>query len=81
MVPGGAGVDPSSIANQALITHCSLSVPSLVLQAALLWCLAVQECAMYVDWPVSALRHWPEESDGHTVLFRGPRWVLGAVGA
>lgn len=46
-----------------------------LLQAALLWCLAVQECAMYVDWPGAALRYWPEEWEGAQLLFRGPRCV------
>jgi len=43
-------------------------------QAALSWCISVQECAMYASWPASALLHWPEERgvDGKLV-FRGPR--------
>lgn len=47
-------------------------------QAALLWCLAVQECAMYVDWPGAALRYWPEEWEGAQLLFRGPRCAAQA---
>ena len=43
-------------------------------EAALLWCIVVQECLMYVDWPMSSLRHWGTEwnAEGRTV-FRGPR--------
>ena len=48
--------------------------PHLASQAALAWCIAVQECAMYIDWPSSALRNWPEErGPGGRLVFRGPR--------
>ena len=43
-------------------------------EAALLWCIVVQECLLYVDWPLSALRQWGtiRDDDGQLV-FRGPR--------
>ncbi|GAX79287.1 hypothetical protein CEUSTIGMA_g6728.t1 [Chlamydomonas eustigma] len=45
---------------------------------ALLWCLSVQFCVLYSDWPASVLHHWPEEhgADGR-LLFRGPRLKMG----
>ena len=52
------------------------------LQAALLWCLAVQECTMYSEWPSSVAKQWPEECDNSgNVIFRGPRCgvALGSV--
>lgn len=37
--------------------------------------MAVQECAMHVDWSPLVLREWPEEcGDKGQLLFRGPRW-------
>ena len=55
------------------------------LQAAVLWCLAVQECSMLWDWPYSALKYWATERDArasertsdHGLLFRGPRLKMG----
>ena len=47
-------------------------------QAAMLWCISVQECAMCVLWPASCLQDWPEEyGAGGQLLFRGPRWAVG----
>ncbi|GAX81930.1 hypothetical protein CEUSTIGMA_g9358.t1, partial [Chlamydomonas eustigma] len=48
-------------------------------EAALVWCMAVQECAMYIRWPASILSFWGEEeygADGR-LLFRGPRLKMG----
>jgi hypothetical protein len=42
-------------------------------QAALLWCVTVQECSVYLDWPSSALKQWPQEEVGGRIVFRGPR--------
>ena len=45
-------------------------------QAALCWCMAMQECAMCLSWPDSALRHWAtERGEAGQLLFRGPRCV------
>ena len=53
---------------------CAINVPRIVQQFALTWCLAVQECALYVDWSTAILHHWLEESgEGGRPLFRGPR--------
>ena len=53
-------------------------IPLPSLQAALIWCLAVQECAIYAEWPHSAIKFWPTERDGRDrVLFRGPRLKMG----
>ena len=47
-----------------------------IVQAALCWCMAVQECAMCLSWPDSALRHWAtERGEAGQLLFRGPRCV------
>ena len=47
-------------------------------QAALLWCLAVQECAIYAEWPHSTLKFWATERDSRDrILFRGPRLKMG----
>ena len=39
----------------------------------------MQQCALYVDWPESALKQWPTEKDGQdgVFLFRGPRLKMG----
>ncbi|KAG1668576.1 hypothetical protein FOA52_007310 [Chlamydomonas sp. UWO 241] len=48
-------------------------------EPAIAWCLALQEAALHVEWPASALRQWPEvfapPSPGAPPvrLFRGPR--------
>ncbi|GAX72947.1 hypothetical protein CEUSTIGMA_g402.t1 [Chlamydomonas eustigma] len=46
---------------------------------ALCWCLAVQECSMYLEWSVPVLRAWPseEKTGGKGLLFRGPRLKMG----
>lgn len=54
--------------------------PPCVLQAALYWCQAVQECAIYADWPSTALKHWATEPGFGTdplPIFRGPRLRMG----
>ena len=63
------GVGPNSIASLT-------PLPSP--QAALLWCLAVQECAIYAEWPHSAMKFWAAERDSRDrILFRGPRLKMG----
>ena len=43
-------------------------------QSALTWCLAVQECSMYISWLPAVLRQWPEERGAMgQIIFRGPR--------
>lgn len=44
---------------------------------ALMVCMAIQECAMYADWPKSVHRQWPPERDGQQLLYRGPRLKMG----
>ena len=71
--------------NQIIMSASGLdAIESLLsLQAALLWSLAVQECALFKDWPQSALDwpSWPTAFakqelillEDQQVLFRGPR--------
>ncbi|GAX79288.1 hypothetical protein CEUSTIGMA_g6729.t1 [Chlamydomonas eustigma] len=41
---------------------------------AVYWCMAVQFCITYGDWPTSALNFWRMESgDQGQIMFRGPR--------
>ncbi|GAX78738.1 hypothetical protein CEUSTIGMA_g6175.t1 [Chlamydomonas eustigma] len=48
------------------------------LEDALHWCMLVQECILYADWPLSALKFWPIERDNHgQAIFRGPRLKIG----
>ncbi|KAG1668570.1 hypothetical protein FOA52_007304 [Chlamydomonas sp. UWO 241] len=52
-------------------------------EPAIAWCLALQEAALYVEWPASALRQWPEvfappyPGARPVRLFRGPRIKMG----
>ncbi|GAX77398.1 hypothetical protein CEUSTIGMA_g4844.t1 [Chlamydomonas eustigma] len=51
-------------------------------EAACSFCLAVQECSMYVLWSKTVLSLWPEQWDkispgNHQLLFRGPRLKMG----
>ena len=58
--------------------HCPLPPSPLLpspLQDALLWCMAVQECAMFVQWPYSSgLYSGMERGKDGKLLFRGPRY-------
>ena len=66
---------------QACLAKASISLhvrTLLCVQAALHWCLAVQECALYTEWPATALKYWATERDSRDhVLFRGPRLKMG----
>ncbi|GAX78935.1 hypothetical protein CEUSTIGMA_g6375.t1 [Chlamydomonas eustigma] len=47
-------------------------------EAALYWCLAVQQCMLYIAWPSSAMKHWETEwGDEDELVFRGPRLKMG----
>ncbi|GAX82930.1 hypothetical protein CEUSTIGMA_g10357.t1 [Chlamydomonas eustigma] len=47
-------------------------------EAALMWCLAVQESSLYLNWSPAVRKHWPSElSVEGDLLFRGPRLKMG----
>ena len=48
-------------------------------QAAALWCLAVQECALHHSWPRSVYLQWPSETEhgSQRLIFAGPRLRMG----